>query len=130
MSAALFPNGVAALRRFCEGRVLLAFDFDGTLAPIVDDRDRARIPHRRRRRIRRLGMRVPVAVISGRSRADVAARLVGTGVGHVVGGHGLDDGTPDPAAVAVVAAIRRSIEGGRGPGGDRTRDRAIMSRLL
>ena len=69
---------------------LLAFDFDGTLAPIVARPDDARIPLPVARRLRQLGEQVPVAVVTGRSVADVSARL-GFDPTFVVGNHGVED---------------------------------------
>jgi trehalose 6-phosphate phosphatase len=109
MSRSVFPDGTAVLRAFCARGLLVAFDFDGTLAPLVSDRGRAAIPPGRRRRLRVLSSHVPVAVISGRGRADVAGRLRGTGIRRVVGGHGLDDGRPAAGTLAAVAALRREI---------------------
>ena len=65
-----------AVRRFLASPVLLAFDFDGTLAPIVGDPDRARLRPATRRLLRRVADAWPCVVISGRSRADVERKLV------------------------------------------------------
>jgi trehalose 6-phosphate phosphatase len=78
----------AALARFARSDVLLAFDFDGTLAPIVAKRDRAALRPRTRRLLGRLASLYPCVVISGRQRRDVVPRLEGTGVVRVVGNHG------------------------------------------
>jgi trehalose 6-phosphate phosphatase len=75
-----------------DARVLLAFDYDGTLAPIVDVRDRARMRVRTSQLLARLCERYPCAVISGRSRRDVRARLAGARVKYVIGNHGLEPG--------------------------------------
>jgi trehalose 6-phosphate phosphatase len=74
-------------------RVLLAFDFDGTLAPIVDDRSAAEMRKRTATLLAEACTLYPCAVISGRSQKDVAARLQGAAVEHVVGNHGLEPGT-------------------------------------
>ena len=44
MKPLLGPDGLAALDAALARRALLAFDFDGTLAPIVADPDHARVP--------------------------------------------------------------------------------------
>lgn len=46
--------------------VLLAFDFDGTLAPIVDDPEQSRLHDQAARELSRLGSLVQVAIITGR----------------------------------------------------------------
>jgi trehalose 6-phosphate phosphatase len=78
------------LEQFACSNVLLAFDFDGTLAPIVADRERAAMRRRTRARLAQLARVYPVVVISGRSRSDVLRRLAGAGVRAVVGNHGLE----------------------------------------
>jgi trehalose 6-phosphate phosphatase len=89
----LRPAGLGILAGFAGSNVLLAFDFDGTLAPIVSDPDRARMRPRTSRLLRRLAALYPCVVISGRSRADVLARLRGTRVRRVIGNHGAEDGS-------------------------------------
>lgn len=73
--------------------VLLAFDFDGTLAPIVANRHRAAMRARTARLFAAVCARYPSAVISGRGKADVGRRLTGAPVRFVVGNHGLEPGT-------------------------------------
>jgi trehalose 6-phosphate phosphatase len=90
------PEGRAALAALMRERPLLAFDFDGTLAPIVARPAAARIPAAVAQRLRRLAERLPVAVVSGRAVADLQRRL-GFAPRFVVGNHGAEDGF-DPAA--------------------------------
>jgi trehalose 6-phosphate phosphatase len=70
-------------------RVLLGFDFDGTLAPIVARPDDARVPPPVSRRLRELVRHRPIAVVTGRSVADVKARLDFEPT-YVVGNHGVE----------------------------------------
>jgi trehalose 6-phosphate phosphatase len=72
--------------------VLLAFDFDGTLAPIVEDRDDAEMRRGTARLFARLCEAYPVAVISGRARDDVGRRLGTARPRYVIGNHGLEPG--------------------------------------
>src|SRR4051794_20939294 len=65
--------------------VLLAFDFDGTLSPIVTIPEQARMRARTRRLFGLVSQRYPCVVISGRAAADVAARLGDANVRAVVG---------------------------------------------
>ncbi|HVV82170.1 MAG TPA: trehalose-phosphatase [Kofleriaceae bacterium] len=76
--------------------LLVALDFDGTLAPIVGDRDRAEMRARTAALLAELAAACPIAIVSGRSRADVAARVRGAPVRFVVGNHGVE---PGPVAV-------------------------------
>ena len=70
-------------------RTLLAFDFDGTLAPIVAQRHRATMRAATAALLGRASARFAVAVISGRALADVRRKLTGSGVRVIFGGHGL-----------------------------------------
>lgn len=92
MQHLLGPTGRAALVALLRGRPLLAFDFDGTLAPIVATPDDARISEAIASRLRRLAVRLPLAIITGRAVADVRSRL-GFEASFVVGNHGAEDET-------------------------------------
>lgn len=80
------------LAQLAWSRILLGFDFDGTLAPIVADRDRAVMRDDTAALFAAVCRRYPCAVISGRSKADVAERLAGCTVKYVIGNHGLEPG--------------------------------------
>jgi len=80
------------LARFSRSKVLLAFDFDGTLAPIVENRDLALMRAGTTQLFRELCRLYPCAVISGRSKADVESRLADARVRQVIGNHGLEPG--------------------------------------
>ncbi len=99
------------LARFVRGRVLLAFDYDGTLAPIVRDPERAALRARTRACLGRLAALYPCVVISGRARADVAGRLEGLGVAAVIGNHGLEAGRTGRRFRRLVARWRRALAG-------------------
>ena len=58
------------LEQFAWSNVLLAFDFDGTLAPIVDDPERACMRAKTRRQLEQAAELYPTIVISGRSQED------------------------------------------------------------
>ena len=64
------PEGETALADTMRRQPLLAFDFDGTLAPIVARPDDARVPPAVAHRLQRLASRLPVAIVSGLSRAS------------------------------------------------------------
>ncbi len=91
--------GNAALRDFESGNPLFAFDFDGTLAPIVEHPDAARLSPIVSRLIGHLAERAPVAIVSGRSIEDLRHR-VPDGMAFLVGNHGNEGlpGMPDDDA--------------------------------
>lgn len=86
----LAEEGEAALSALAEPGTLLVFDFDGTLAPVVPNRNAAQLTRRTRELLTSAAERYPVAVLSGRARADVEERVRGTGVRWVIGSHGAD----------------------------------------
>ena len=90
MRSILAPAHHDLLCDFAWSNVLLAFDFDGTLAPIVAEPARAALGSRTRRLLREVSALYPVVVISGRSQADAIRRLRGVGVFRVVGNHGIE----------------------------------------
>lgn len=85
--------GETALANLLAKPTLLAFDFDGTLAPIVDRPQDARMPDESRYILKALCEAAPVALISGRSVADLQTRI-GVRPKYLVGNHGLE-GIPD-----------------------------------
>ncbi|MCC2642666.1 MAG: otsB [Nitrospira sp.] len=68
---------------------LFAFDFDGTLARIVQDRRAAVLTQRIRDALYILAIKAPTAIISGRSLSDLRPRVEGIPT-HLVGNHGLE----------------------------------------
>lgn len=85
--------------------LLLAFDFDGTLAPIVDRPDDARVLPALVPLLVRASARWPVAVVTGRALADLRDRL-GFVPQHLVGSHGAEGlALADADAAAAVAAL-------------------------
>jgi trehalose 6-phosphate phosphatase len=93
MKALLTRANKALLDQLAWSNVLMAFDFDGTLAPIVANRHDAAMRARTARLFASLCERYPSAVISGRAKADVARRLTGAKVRYLIGNHGLEPGT-------------------------------------
>ena len=69
------PEADADLARTVTRRPLVAFDFDGTLAPIVARPSQARVPVTTVRRLNLLTQQLPLAVLSGRTVADLRRRL-------------------------------------------------------
>jgi trehalose 6-phosphate phosphatase len=105
----------AVARVAAQDRLLVASDFDGTLAPLVDDPARARaLPTAETALISLSALpRTEVALVSGRSLASLRA-----GVGHLtdhamlVGGHGIEweDAAPTPEETARLDALVRALD--------------------
>jgi len=95
------PEGEARLAATLARRPLLAFDFDGTLAPIVARPEDARLSRAVASRMQALCTLLPVAIVSGRSVADLRRRLDFEPM-FIVGNHGAEDA--DAAAGPVPAA--------------------------
>ncbi|NLA41637.1 MAG: trehalose-phosphatase [Smithella sp.] len=79
----------AELERFVDRSTLFAFDFDGTLAPIVSDPDAAGIPGVVREELSVLAGMAPVAIITGRSRSDALRHLTSAPC-YLIGNHGAE----------------------------------------
>jgi trehalose 6-phosphate phosphatase len=109
VSDLLSRRGAGPLLELARPGTLVVLDFDGTLAPIVADRDRARLPARTRRLLGRLARAYPVAILSGRAADDVAGRLGDAPVRWVVGSHGAEW----PGEAGRHPAWRRQVRGWR-----------------
>ncbi len=70
-------------------QTLYAFDFDGTLAPIVSSPDAAKASDQTELLLTELAALVPVAIVSGRSIADLKKRIK-TPIKNLIGNHGLE----------------------------------------
>jgi trehalose 6-phosphate phosphatase len=90
MKSPFSPNSKADVAKFILKRPLLVFDYDGTLAPIVSDTDKAFMRASTKRLLIQLSRVAPVAVITGRSRMDVAKFLKGVRLRGIVGNHGYE----------------------------------------
>lgn len=106
------PDAVSGLREAIEtaSGLIVCLDFDGTLAPIVDDPDDAAIRPVNRRFLRALAdaPAVTVAVVSGRSLDDLRARVAVEGALYA-GNHGLEWAGPDGRTVAEAARDTRRV---------------------
>jgi trehalose 6-phosphate phosphatase len=90
MPSLLDKRHLPKLASFATSNVLVAFDFDGTLAPIVPTPSRARMRARTRRLLNAVARRYPCVVISGRALNDIEERLEGIPLWHVAGNHGME----------------------------------------
>ena len=78
------------LQQFAWSNVLVAFDYDGTLAPIVRDPEKAAIRTKTRRLLCEVALLYPCIVVSGRARADARRFLRGIPLKQIVGNHGIE----------------------------------------
>jgi trehalose 6-phosphate phosphatase len=86
----LADGQVSALQDFARQRVLLAFDFDGTLAPIVRNPAAAAMRARTSSLLAKVAKAYPCVVISGRSRADAMKKVAAIPLRAVIGNHGME----------------------------------------
>ena len=103
MKNILGKRELSKLGEFVTPDTLVAFDFDGTLAPIARDPRAAQLRKSTARLLGRVAERYPTAVISGRARADLLARLSGAKVRAVVGNYGIE---PSPEAPRYHALVK------------------------
>ncbi len=113
LSAASRP----VLARLALERTLCAFDFDGTLAPIVQRPEQAAMRSSTRNRLAKLASLYPCVVLSGRARADLVPRLDGVAVRRAIGNHGREhEGAPARTALIALwkSAVSQRLEDTRG----------------
>ncbi len=105
----LHPSHRAILERFAgveaPNPVLLAFDYDGVLAPVVRDPEGAGMRRTTRDLLVRLARRYPVAAVSGRSWTHTR-RLTEGVAPYVVGNHGFEFLRARPVPEAVLRQVR------------------------
>ena len=82
-------SGLQRLNEIIRPGVLCLFDFDGTLAPIVMAHQDAQLPTDILEQLLQLSTFAPVGIITGRSIADIRARLRFT-PHFLIGNHGLE----------------------------------------
>ncbi len=109
MKRLLNVRNLEVLEQVAWSKVLLAFDFDGTLAPIVARPGAAAMRRSTFKLFKRVCELYPTAVISGRSRRDVTSRVEGAGVRYVVGNHGLEPGADSPQTERALTEARATL---------------------
>lgn len=111
MKPILDPAYLPALREFLSRDTLMAFDYDGTLAPIVDDPECAQMRPKTRELLRRIAMQYSAVVITGRRRADILGLMEGIPLLEIIGNHGAEGcWTAPDHIVQQVADWRRELE--------------------
>ncbi len=88
----LSAKNLHVLEAFALSNTLAAFDYDGTLAPIVRDPSKAILRATTRRLLAALARLCPCVVISGRARADALRFVDGVPVRDVIGNDGIEPG--------------------------------------
>src|SRR3989338_8317020 len=68
---------------------VLMLDFDGTLSPLAETPDQALLPKDAKEILKKMSRRIPTAIVSGRSLADIRRRDGISGIIYV-GNHGLE----------------------------------------
>jgi trehalose 6-phosphate phosphatase len=106
----LAKHNLTVLTTFARSKGVLAFDYDGTLAPIVANRDRAHMGTRTRQLLDQACRLYPCAVISGRSSRDVAGLLGDVPVKYVLGNHGMEPGPGLARFEATMKRARQALE--------------------
>ena len=91
MAAIFSRHGTNELARLAALPALLAFDLDGTLAPIVPTRDDARVPDNTSGLLKALSRLWPIAIITGRAVEDARERI-GYEPHYLYGNHGAERG--------------------------------------
>lgn len=90
MKSILSRGNRAVLQQFAWSNVLLAFDYDGTLAPIVREPKKAVLRSATRALLEQVTKRYPCIVISGRAQADALRHVRGIAFREVIGNHGVE----------------------------------------
>lgn len=89
---------------------MIVLDFDGTLAPIVTDRELAHMRRRTYALLARVCELYPCAVVSGRSLMDTVKHLEGLPISMVFGSHGLEPGAHLQQYQRMMVGVRTELE--------------------
>ena len=96
------------LATFAHDRTLVAFDFDGTLAPIAARPADAMMRASTTRLLSIVARRYPCVIVTGRSLGDVTGRLRGAPV-EIVGNHGAEPQAKGVDVRRVIARAKRAV---------------------
>jgi trehalose 6-phosphate phosphatase len=100
------PRNLPLLKKFASANVLAAFDFDGTLAPIVSKPEEAALGPGTQHLLKQLASLYSCIVVSGRGRDDLRRKLRGIQLKEVIGNHGIE---PWHTSLAMTRAVKRWI---------------------
>lgn len=101
--AILAKDHLPTLSEFALSNVLLALDYDGTLAPIAPTPRSARMRAETRRLLTAVARLYPCVVISGRALDDLSRRLGDIPLWYIFGNHGIE---PAPATAPHTALVQ------------------------
>jgi len=90
MNNILAKQNRQVLEQYAWSNVLIALDYDGTLAPIVERPESAAMRPLTRELLTAVSQRYPCIVICGRAQSDALRRLRGIGLREVIGNHGIE----------------------------------------
>jgi len=107
MRPILARSNAHVLEQLARSNVILVFDYDGTLAPIVEDPDTAVMRPRTRDLLTRVAERFPCGILSGRARSEVLRLLGAPMVEWVLGNHGTEWGRAPSDGVDFQRKVRR-----------------------
>lgn len=93
MNLLFSEKGTERLDAIVQPGLLCAFDFDGTLAPIVAQPEKVHLPYDIRQQLITLSHYAPIAIITGRSIKDIN-KHIGFTPDFIIGNHGIE-GLPD-----------------------------------
>ncbi len=100
----------AILLQLAQQRTLCAFDFDGTLSPIVEHPGQAVMGDQTRSLLGRVAALYPCVIVSGRSRADLLGKLRGVKGARVIGNHGAETEAAIPKPQRRLEQWKTSLE--------------------
>ncbi len=103
MEYLLKEKNLPLLKSFCLANTLFAFDYDGTLAPLTNNPDRAFMREETSQLLKELSGICPIAIITGRSVADVE-KFLPIKPDHIIGNHG-SEGTQSPADLFIMSGL-------------------------
>jgi trehalose 6-phosphate phosphatase len=103
----LSKDHLQVVSHFALSNVLLALDYDGTLAPIAPTPRSARMRAETRRLLATVATLYPCVVISGRALDDLSRRLDGIPLWYLFGNHGLE---PAAATAPHTAAVQEWVQ--------------------
>jgi trehalose 6-phosphate phosphatase len=106
----LAAENVDVLAQFGWSKGVLAFDYDGTLAPITTDRHRALMSASTRAWLEKACRLYPCAVISGRGSREISRLLGDIPIRHIHGNHGMEPGHGLDGFKQIVSGARRRLE--------------------
>ena len=84
-------KGLKALAHIANKDTLFAFDYDGTLAPIVRDPHKALMSKTTEKLLKELSQKASVVIVTGRSTKDVKTKFK-FNPGQFIGNHGIESG--------------------------------------